>query len=267
MIFLDYLGKMGQLGNQMFQYASLRGIAKHKGYDFGIPNHDELIVDFLGNRLRIELYVPFNLPHLKNKGVTSSGQVVQERFFEFDQQLFEQLPDNVSIAGYFQTEKYFAHIRNEILEDFSFKDYIVDECKEALELCSGSLALHIRRGDFLRNSGNHHNLSLDWYAKALQEFDEDRQVVIFSDDPQWCKEQDLFESDRFLVCETDSPYHDLYLMSQCEDFIIANSTFSWWGAWLCQNDNKKVVAPSTWFGPNNQHHNIKDLFPETWIVL
>jgi hypothetical protein len=56
-------------------------------------------------------------------------------------------------------------------------------------------------------------------------------------------------------------------MSQCEDFIIANSTFSWWGAWLCQNESKKVVAPSTWFGPNNQHHNIKDLFPETWIVL
>ena len=95
MIFLDYLGKMGQLGNQMFQYAALRGIAKHKGYDFGIPDHDELIVDALGNRLRIELYVPFNLSHLKNKGVTSSGQIVQERFFEFDEQLFNELPDGV----------------------------------------------------------------------------------------------------------------------------------------------------------------------------
>ena len=267
MIFLDYLGKMGQLGNQMFQYAALRGIAKHKGYDFGIPDHDELIVDALGNRLRIELYVPFDLPYLKNKGVTSSGQVAQERFFEFDEQLFDELPDGVSIAGYFQTEKYFSHIRDEILEDFSFKDNIMEECSSAYELCSESVALHIRRGDFLINSGNHHNLSLDWYEKALKEFDEDRQVVIFSDDTKWCKEQPLFASDRFLVCETNSPYHDLHLMTKCKDFIIANSTFSWWGAWLCENENKKVVAPSVWFGPNNKHHNIKDLFPETWTVL
>ena len=164
MIFLDYLGKMGQLGNQMFQYASLRGIAKHKGYDFSIPDHDELIVDFLGNKLRIELYVPFNLTHLRNKGTISSKQVLQERFFNFDQDLFDQCPDDVSIVGYFQTEKYFLHIRNEILEDFSFKENIINECKDVLELCDGSVSLHIRRGDFLRNSGNHHNLSLDWYA-------------------------------------------------------------------------------------------------------
>lgn len=267
MIFLDYLGKMGQLGNQMFQYAALRGIANNRGLEFGIPDHNELIVDVLGNRLRIELYVPFELVHLKNRGVTSLEEPLQERMFEFDQAYFDRFPDGKSIAGYFQTEKYFSHIRDEILEDFSFKSYIVNECEDALELCCDSVALHIRRGDFLRNSGNHHNLSLDWYEKALKEFDEDRQVVIFSDDTQWCKDQPLFSSDRFLVCETDSPYHDLYLMSKCKDFIIANSTFSWWGAWLCQNDSKKVVAPSVWFGPNNQHHNIKDLFPETWTVL
>ena len=267
MIFLDHLGKMGQLGNQMFQYASLRGIASNRGYDFGIPEHDEVIIDVLGNRLRIELYAPFNLVHLKNKGVTSSRKVLQERFFNFDQEIFDQCHDDVSISGYFQTEKYFVHIRDEILEDFSFKKNIIEECEEVIKLCDGSVSLHIRRGDFLRNSGNHHNLSLDWYTKALQEFDEDRQVIIFSDDTKWCKEQDLFESDRFLVCETNNPYHDLYLMSQCQDFIIANSTFSWWGAWLCKNNNKKVVAPSIWFGPNNKHHNIKDLFPKTWTLL
>ena len=159
------------------------------------------------------------------------------------------------------------HIRDEILEDFSFKKNIIEECEEVIKLCDSSVSLHIRRGDFLRNSRNHHNLSLDWYAKALQQFDEDRQVTIFSDDTKWCKEQDLFESDRFLVCETNSSYHDLYLMSQCQDFIIANSTFSWWGAWLCKNNNKKVVAPLTWFGPNNQHHDIKNLFPKTWTLL
>jgi hypothetical protein len=87
------------------------------------------------------------------------------------------------------------------------------------------IALHIRRGDFIINSANHNNLGLDYYESALNRFDDDRTVIIFSDDPEWCKEQKLFEDDRFLVSEGNDSYTDLCLMSLCTDFIIANSTF------------------------------------------
>ena len=151
-------------------------------------------------------------------------------------------------------------------DQFTFKKHIVDECKEIVEECfEEPIALHIRRGDFLINSANHHNQTLDYYEEALNKFDVKRQVVIFSDDPKWCMEQELFSGDRFLVSEAAGPYHDLYLMTQCSDFIIANSSFSWWGAWLANRG--KVIAPKKWFGPNNSHLNTKDLYCEGWEVI
>ena len=127
------------------------------------------------------------------------------------------------------------------------------------------LSLHIRRGDFLINSGNHHNLGLDYYDKALAEFPTSVPVLIFSDDPEWCGEQEIFSDDRFLIAEGNSSYVDLCLMSLCEGHIIANSTFSWWGAWLA--NSQKVVAPSVWFGPNNAHLDIKDLYLDHWEII
>ena len=271
MIYLNYLGKMGQLGNQMFQYASLKGIASHKNYNFCIPNHNELIVDALGNHLRIELFTPFKLKNFFEENIglgnLNSVVIIEEKHFHFDEDLFNNCPDNSCLVGYFQTEKYFSHIRKELLEDFEFIDEIQNPCKDMIKDTDNPVALHIRRGDFLRNSGNHNNLNLDYYEDALKFFDDGRQVIIFSDDPIWCKEQTLFKDDRFLISETDNSYIDLCLMSMCNDFIIANSTFSWWGAWLSQNSNKKVVAPKKWFGPNNQHHNTKDLFPQNWTII
>ena len=108
---------------------------------------------------------------------------------------------------------------------------------------------------------------MKYYEEALKEFDESRQVVIFSDDTDWCKEQPLFESDRFLVCEGGGPYTDLCMMSKCTDFIIANSTYSWWGAWLCDNKDKVVVYPNLWFGPNNIDKSTADLFPPEWRMI
>jgi len=264
MIGLNYLGKMGQLGNQMFQYASLRGVAANRGFEFCIPNHDELIVDVLGNKLRIELFDAFKLPYCEYKDMIQ-GPEVHEQGFTFCDPVFSKSPDNVTLVGYFQSEKYFKHIKDEIKEDFTFKNNIVKDCKDVLKYCNGSIALHIRRGDFLRNSGNHHNLSLDYYEKALSKFDDDREVIIFTDDSEWVMKQDLFESDRFMVSDSNGPYHDLFLMSRCSDFIIANSTFSWWGAWLA--DKGRVIAPSKWFGPNNAHLNTEDLYPDHWEVL
>ena len=266
MIGLNYLGKMGQLGNQMFQYAALKGIARNRGLDFTLPNHSEAIQDSLGNTLRIELFEPFNIKS-NNYGSLETNEYVQEAHFHFDEDLYNNCPDNCSLFGYFQSPKYFLNIREEIIKDFKFKKQIIDECKSILKQFDNPIALHIRRGDFLINSANHHNLPMSYYENALDCFDEDRQVVIFSDDPEWCLEQKLFSDDRFLVSQSNSSYHDLYLMTQCADFIIANSTYSWWGAWLCMNPFKDVIYPNRWFGPNNANKSTIDLFPRSWRIL
>ena len=179
--------------------------------------------------------------------------------------MFNECSDWVSLYGFFQTEKYFKHIADEIREDFSFKDEIKNPCKEMINTVEDPISLHIRRGDFLINNANHNNLTLDYYAKALDKFDSDRNVIIFSDDTQWCKEQELFSNDRFLVSESGDSYVDLCLMSMCSDFIIANSSFSWWGAWLANKGT--VIAPKKWFGPNNAHLDTSDLYIKHWNVI
>ena len=203
MIGLNYLGKMGQLGNQMFQYAALKGIARNRGLDFKIPNHNEAIQDGLGNILRIELFEPFNIKS-KYYGLIETNDYVQETHFHFDEELYNSCPDNCSLVGFFQSPKYFLNIREEIIKDFKFKKVIVDECKSILKQFHSPIGLHIRRGDFLINSANHYNLSMSYYENALDCFDNDRQVVIFSDDPEWCFEQKLFDHDRFLVSQSNS---------------------------------------------------------------
>ena len=269
MIGFNYLGKMGQLGNQMFQYASLRGIAKNRGYDFCIPYHKDVFDDGIGNKLRIELFDPFMMSNVtqSNIAIIDSGDPRTEGGHNFNEVLFNTCPDNVSLHGYFQTDKYFKHIEDEIKQDFTFKNEIALICKHRMSTMLTPIALHIRRGDFLINSANHNNLGLQYYEKALNHFDDARVVLIFSDDPQWCKEQELFSEDRFLVAEGNSSYVDLCLMSLCSDFIIANSSFSWWGAWLSKAVNKKVVAPEKWFGPNNSHLVTYDITPDEWVTI
>ena len=131
------------------------------------------------------------------------------------------------------------------------------------------IALHIRRTDYIANSDNHFNLPLYYYKAALEHFDSNRNVIVFSDDPAWCQEQDLFSDDRFMISENTDNRVDLCLMSLCNDFIIANSSFSWWGAWLSQNKNKKVIAPVQWFGKTGytKNHDTKDLIPNDWIRI
>ena len=146
---------------------------------------------------------------------------MEESTFAFDEKLFNECPDWVNLQGYFQTEKYFKNIEDEIRQDFTFKNEIALLCKHRMSEVDRPVALHIRRGDFIKNSANHHNLGLDYYASALERFESDRTVIIFSDDPDWCKEQELFEDDRFLVSEGNDSYTDLCLMSLCSDFIIA----------------------------------------------
>ena len=265
MIGFNYLGKLGQLGNQMFQYASLIGVADKIGTSFCIPHHHEVMVDNLGNRLRIELFDAFDIKP-DRVGFIPTDKNYQEGEFTFEEGAFQiDTQHDTCLIGFFQTDRYFKHIQDRIRSEFVFKNEIKEECEDIVDCFDNPIALHIRRGDYLINSGNHHNLSDDYYEHALKEFDEDRQVVIFTDDPEWALNNPLFGSDRFIVSEGNGPYHDLYMMTQCSDFIISNSTFSWWGAWLA--DKGKVVAPEVWFGPNNSHKSTRDLYPEHWTII
>jgi len=263
----NYLGKLGQLGNQMFQYAATLGIARNLGIPFVVPNHDEVLKDNLGNNLHIELFKCFDLKP-DNIGFINSEKILAEDGFQFQGKFFNtDKREDFSLYGFFQSEKYFKSCEDEIRKQFTFKQHIQDDCKEIVEelFDQGPIALHIRRGDFLINSGNHHNLSIEWYEEALKQFDSDREVIIFSDDIFWASSQELFKPDRFIISDGNSSYHDLYMMTQCSDFIIANSTFSWWGAWLANTG--RVIAPKKWFGPNNAHLNTKDLYPDHWEVM
>ena len=263
MLAFNHLGHLGRLGNQMFQYASLRGIAARRGYDFGIPPSK-----FDDEWRSHQLFELFDLPHLPKQNIkyldAGNAPVANEKFFHFDQLLFDQCPNDISLFGYFQSEKYFKHIEESIREDFTFRDHILDPCKEIAEGFENPVSLHVRRTDYLTNSANHYNLDMSYYEEALGQFD-GRQVIVFSDDPEWCKEQELFSDDRFLVSESGDNKIDLCLMTFCTSHIIANSSFSWWGAWLAKSN--KVIAPSKWFGPNNADKETKDLIPDTWTII
>jgi hypothetical protein len=268
MIGFNALGRMGRLANQMFQYASLKGIARNIRTDVCIPNHTQAVDDGIGNKLHTELFDSFDLN--VNVGLLNNGHapVVKERFFHFDEELFKLCPDHVSLQGYFQTEKYFKHIEDEIRNDFSFKDEILQPCKEMISNVENPIALHVRRTDYITNSENHPPCSIEYYKKGLEHFDDNRNVIVFSDDPYWCSQQELFSDDRFLISENTDNRVDLCLMSLCNDFIIANSSYSWWGAWLSANKNKKVIAPVQWFGTGyTKDHDTKDLIPDDWTRI
>ena len=262
MIGFNALGQLGRLGNQMFQFAALKGIARHHDYQFCFPpstNKNEWTDH--------QILIPFKLSstnELNIQYIDVDRPTVIEKGFGFDQDLFYNCPDWVTIQGFFQTEKYFKHIEKEIKNDFTFRDEIYQPCDDMISSLDNPIALHIRRTDYITNP-NHTCLSMDYYKNALKLFSNDT-VLIFSDDPQWCQSQELFSDDRFLVSDNDDAYIDLCLMTMCKKHIIANSSFSWWGAWLADSD--KVVAPKGWFeGSNNSHLDTSDIYCSDWIVL
>jgi len=263
MIGFNALGQLGRLGNQMFQFASLRGVANKHGYQYCIPpsqNKDEWKDH--------QLFLPFkmeNTSQLNIQYIDIDRPIITESSFSFDENIFNKCPDWVSIQGFFQSEKYFKHIEDEIKGDFQFRDEILEPCKMVMsQFDTAPISIHVRRTDYITNP-NHTALGFDYYQKALEQFDNEL-VFVFSDDPEWCIEQELFSSDRFLISEGNTNYVDMCLMTLCSGHIIANSSFSWWGAWLAKNN--KVIAPSGWFmGSNNEHIDTKDLIPETWVVI
>jgi hypothetical protein len=263
-ISFNMLGHHGRLGNQMFQYATLKSIATKHEYDFTIPPSD-----FIDPWHDHQLFEGFELSSLSKENIrfNQTQQKVEEGQFHFNQELYDNCPDNVDLFGYFQTEKYFEHISDEIRKDFIFKEEIFSIAKEYRNSIVNDeiVSLHIRRGDYV-NQPWHGCCTLEYYEKSLSMLDGNLPVIIFTDDPKWVLKQNIFDSDRFYVSEGNSNLFDMCLMSLCNYHIIANSSFSWWGAWL--SDSKKVIAPQRWFGPPlSEQNDIQDLIPNRWVKI
>lgn len=261
------IGNCGRLGNQMFQYASLKGIAKKHGYNFSIPpkkNFGKIDQKVLNEKC--DIYDTFNIERNNIIEVTNN-EVIKEKDYNFDEHLFETCPDNVDLEGYFQSYKYFQHIEDQIREDFSFKDELKKESINFFKSLNSEevISLHVRRGDYLNYPEYHPLCSIEYYYKSLSNFPLDIPVIIFSDDPNWCYQQNIFSSDRFIISENNSPDFDLCLMSLCNYHIISNSSFSWWGAWLANSQN--VVSPKEWFGQKIINCKIEDRILNNWKVL
>ena len=277
MLGFNSLGYMGRFGNQMFQFSALKGIARNRGFEYCIPPSQEKTQQsdsktyYENNSKGKSGHQLFNAFKLKNttqlnvQYIDNSRPTVQESSSSFDENLFNNCSDWINLAGYFQTEKYFKHIRQELLGDFEFRDEILVPCKEMMESIDDPISLHIRRTDYF-TSPNHTVISLDYYKKALKKFDSKRTVIIFSDDTEWCNQQSIFDDDRFIISENNSNYVDMCLMSLCTGHIIANSSFSWWGAWL--SNSERVIAPSGWYsGSNSEHLDTSDLYCSNWEII
>lgn len=262
----DDLGNLGRLGNQMFQYTALRGLAQRHGYEYCLPPREVVATrDPNCAASDITMFECFKIPNAPRR--VTNFRRVQESCFELDQNLWNNCPDNVSLLGYFQTEKYFKHIEKQIRESFTFVDDIREPTEEAFKSNFGDtevISIHIRRGDYLKYP-HHPTQDNKYYENALKEFPDDIPVMVFSDGIEWCKEQKVFSGDRFIFSENNNTGVDLCLQTLCTYHIIANSSFSWWGSWLAKS--KKTVAPSIWFAGPNENRNLNDLYLPGWIIL
>lgn len=273
------LGSNGGLGNQMFQYAALRGIAENRGFDWVVPKP-------IGyGSCNYGLFECFEMCGVsKNNFGTVDGQELVTGTSAFDKTFFNECPDNVSLNDYFQSEKYFKNVEDDIRKDFTFRSEILNPCLDFIKNISDPIFLHVRRNDYLYMKDNYVICPISYYEESLSYFSDESDVLIFSDDIEWCKEQSLFSGKRFFISENQSyylnetkaangmtkwliPYNDLCLMTLCSGGIIANSSLSWWGAWLIKNPNKIVVSPKDWFGPSSSHLDTKDLYCENWIRI
>ena len=281
MIGFDHLGNLGRLGNQMFEFAALRGIAAHHGYDVCIPPKEHEGIE------NYSLHQCFELDHIPTRFIATE-RYAQEPHFHFSKELFDGCPDNISLYGFFQTEKYFVNSADLIRKDFTFHDNIIQPCADFMSQYADQepIMLHVRRGDanltdprgfkwsYTQCSHQHPPQTLEYYGEALSHFDKDQPVIVFSDSPEWVQEQEFFGGDRFVISVPEDkysdgsyePYIDLCLMSLCSHAIIANSSLSWWGAWL-QNGKGKVVAPKRWYGPAYADKDLSDLYCKDWIVV
>tara|TARA_R100001443_G_scaffold109894_1_gene121536 strand:+ start:370 stop:1167 length:798 start_codon:yes stop_codon:yes gene_type:complete len=262
-ISFNNMGKFGRLGNSMFQYATVLGASKTNGHlpacnVSGIPLFSEC----------------FELGSVSDQVIPEELLYIEKEFSFNDRVLDIPTDRSVDLRGYFQSEKYFKHIENEVRNNFTFTDSVRNVAIEKIpeDVC---VSVHVRRGDYVNLGDHHHNQSIEYYQEALEHFP-DHIPVFFSDDIDWCKETfSTVKNNPIFIDNEDtlnlsaslnsdmSGYVDMCAMSFCNDHIIANSSFSWWGAWLGQGN---TIAPKTWFGPSGPQ-DWQDIYCEGWITL
>jgi len=286
---------MGGLGNQMFQYALGRNLSiKHNTLlkldlsflldrspkpNFTYRNYDLDIFPvspaFTDPSESIDKELSGYKKYLRtclNFIWTPPFTIVREKTFNFNNKILET-PDNCYLTGYWQSEKYFKEIETTIRNDFSIKA-VTDPGLSNQILSSESVCLNVRRGDYVTNpvANEHHGVcSTDFFFKAIdrmKDFTENPTIFVFSDDIAWCRENLNFEDPTVFVTHGYAGIKFekyLKLMSLCKFFVIPNSTFGWWAAWLAEYPDKKVIAPERWVADPNV--NTEDLIPDTWIRM
>lgn len=285
----------GGLGNQMFQYAFGRAQAERLGVDLVLDT-----TSFARYRLHhgFELSRVFNIQAREatrnelrtvlgwrflafarggwTRGIAirlPSERLVREPHFHYCAEATSAPPSSY-FSGYWQSERYFAHVGEIIRRGFTFKQPPSTENSRILDRIHGrnSVSIHVRRGDFVTNARTnayHGSCSADYYSRAvrmIQERIENATFYVFSDEISWAQANlSLPRPSLFLEHNIgQNSFEDMRLMSACQHHIIANSSFSWWGAWLNPNLAKLVVAPKRWF---RAKVNTEDLLPETWIKI
>lgn len=279
---------VGGVGNQLFCYAYAKSL-QQKGYDVKID-----ISTFKFNKIdsyefdKYNIDIPISTQKeneilfnnsslskiLKRFGIDISNKV-REKSLLFDESLL-RINDNSYVDGYFQNEKYFYDIREIILEQISINRPLSNFTKsiqKKINSLNNTCSIHVRRGDMANdiNVKIHGVCSVEYYNNAI-EFLKNKlgevNYFIFSDDFEWCRSN--LKIDNAIFVESDEhriAHEDIYLMSLCDHNIIANSTFSWWGAWLNDNESQISIAPMEWFKDKKYQKQSQDIVPNRWIKL
>jgi hypothetical protein len=240
----------GGLGNQMFQISAAYALAL-RNEDVACFNLSVCNTPMQGNESIT--YVNSIFSKICDNKNLNFEVLYNEPKFSFNEITYKQ---NMLLNGFFQSEKYFSDFKEEIKNLFELP---TDKVKKPIDKLT---SVHVRRGDYLNLQDYHSILSKEYYLEAMKNFEGN--FMFFSDDMEWVKNN--FKGDNILYSETNNELFDLTLMSICDNNIIANSSFSWWGAYLNKNENKKVIAPKKWFGPNGPK-DINDIYPENWEII
>lgn len=248
-----YVNNYGwRFANNLFQIACAAALAKRNNDKFVIP------------KWKYNQYLKTSLTE------QNPPYKISSIFKEGDSFQFRKIPyqSNMAIDGYWQSERYFEdckdYIRGLFQPNEQVLDYLHDNFSDIINN-EKIVSIHVRRGDYLNFPDHHPVVNINYLVKAIKIFDDDHKFICFSDDIDWCKDNIPCENITFIENQTDIT--DFYLMSLCKNNIIANSSFSWWSAWLNKNPNKKIIAPKKWFGTAYAHWDTSDLYPPEWIQI
>ena len=265
---------IGGLGNQLFQIANTISLAIDNKADWVIHKRKIGTMYAFGNRdvYWDNLFKNINAIHVD----MNKGKKYIEPKFSFQKIIPDLSLTRTVLCGYFQSYKYFQH-NKDIIFKLLINDAILYESQKVMENIKlqfskndnkefQCVSLHVRRGDYIKHPTVHKILPLDYYINTISKFDMSTTLfLIFSDDIEWCKENiTKLCANNILVKNAD--YVDLLIMSLCDHNIIANSSYSWWGAYLNNNEQKQVYYPSKWFNRDGPQ-DTQDLCPDDWNCI